>query len=182
MHGSRRKGPPMKLTILMLLIESAAMQVDSTAMPTKLGDSSFRVRHAMARELERGWPYTEPILRRGIQSQDAEIRLACAKIREACFAKTLENPPWCDWPLWSVENGGWNHGAIPDYARIMNAELQKWESCSYPWENYRQVSLVWGIQALQCGIPPSVVKLWFAVGRRVDQEYERKRLQNAPIE
>lgn len=171
----------MKTMILSWALEALALSVNGTE-PTTLGDHRYRVRESAARQLERSWPLSDPHLRAGVRSRDPEIAGRCASIRSAKMGQVIALPPWCDWLLWSVGKGGWDHGSIPSYARLMNSELRKWESCGYPWENYRQVSLVWGTQALQCGIPPSAVRMWFAVGRRVDQEYERKRLQNAPIE
>lgn len=153
------------------LVELFAMILPAPE-PTALSDSRYRVRSECAKALERGYPYSDPWLRAGMRSKCPEVRSKCESIRSRCVERVIECPPWADWPLWVIEGQTWG-SRFPLLRQWISSQLQPNPDGAELWTNYRIVSWNWGRIALLNGVPPSVIRGWFAIGCAVDRDYYR---------
>jgi hypothetical protein len=67
---------------------------------------------------------------------------------------------------------GWDTGRIPALGRAIARELP-WHESGMPWRNYSELSAIWARQALDRGLPPTLIGIWFSTGRRVDSRYRQ---------
>ncbi len=165
----------MRELLLPLALEWLALQAGPALdVNETLGARSWRARQATAQALEAAWPFSERTLRRAEQSRDYEVADAARRIRERRVAGLVADAPWADWPLWSVTARTWDANRCPPLARAIRSRLPPHGNGAPCWSEFREVSRQWGIDALNAGLPPSLVRLWFAAGRAVDADYHRR--------
>jgi hypothetical protein len=147
-------------------------------LTSSLAHSQFKVRQKNARAVEAAWPLTDASLRRtAAESKDVDAIERAKAIRKKCLAKALESagqPPWADFPLLREDGYSWDRSRWPWLSDRIASGLQPCENCGQ-FAQWRQLSRRWATDALEGGLPPSAVRLWFAVGRNVDQKYELRK-------
>ena len=147
-----------------------------------LGSPRFNVRQKAARALERGWPASDATLQKTSLSSDIEAAEQASAIRRRCLARALDQAgpaPWADWQLMRPDFTGWDDARFPWLNQRIRARLKEAGArVADPeelWPEYREVSRLWAEQALDAGIPPTLIRIWFAAGRAVDDEYLHRR-------
>lgn len=169
----------MKTILLPIMLEWFALNFSPALDASEqLGSNRFKVRQDTARALEKTWPWSKATIKKAAQSKDNDISDRAKTILARCRCNDLEacgQPPWADWPLWSFENRGW----VPDKCLLLNRAIRIHIKPNYDsgdglqWNNYRDVSRQWAMDAMDAGLPASAVKIWFSVGRAVDADYKR---------
>ncbi len=166
----------MKLIFLSIALEWFALNcapgLDESAA---LGSPRFKIRQDTARALERRWPATDATLRKTALSSDIEAAEQASAIRRRCLGRALDQAgpaPWADWPLMNSEFNGWDNRRFPWLYERIKRELPAHIDGVPMFSEYQQLSEQWALSALDAGVPPSVIKIWFATGRAVDGKWK----------
>jgi hypothetical protein len=165
----------LKVILLQILLEWLALNcspsVDATAA---LGAQRFAVREEASRALERSWPLSDSTLRRTAESKDFEASERALQILDKCRRRALEQAgpaPWADWPLMRPDASSWDGGRWPWLAQRIQRDLPPAIEDAPMFHQWQRVSEQWARQALDAGVPPTAIRIWFAVGRSVDAKW-----------
>lgn len=171
------------------------IQLPDLSLEQKLGDRRFAVREQTDRDLYKMWPLSRTTLKHASFSRDPEVwnraTVLLAKGRQRDL-DSLGRPPMWDWIYANWKSGDGldttqyqkHHQAyywMYEKMRRLYGEshLMDWESveqyncCENEHEAYRQVSLYLATLAYDNGVPLPLLKLWFKVGRKVDEKYQK---------
>lgn len=158
-----------------LILESILMFVAPVSDYSKLDSPIFRERQAFARRLEKQWPYSDNTLRAAIRhGKSHHVREMATQILARCQSKAISDagsPPWADWPLMDANATGWDASKWPWLSQTISRCKPSENTGDPQWQSWRNLSCIWGSDAIAGGCPPSVLKLWFATGRSVDDRY-----------
>lgn len=179
----------MRLLFLQLLLETVAVNggavgVDAT---TALGSPRFATRQHAERAIAKTWPLSHATLKLAAASNDLHTSERAKSILTDCRKRHLNaagDPPRADF-IWRVSASTTKSSRAP----WLEAPLQRalWREpaiCfdlgwakgvpfidgTWPDESYRAVMLHWAMQAMESGVPPTLVRLWITIG----SGYERR--------
>jgi hypothetical protein len=171
----------MKFILLSIVLEWLALNCPDSAFGTRhaelLASPRFKVRQNAARALERAWPASDAILRNTALSKDPEASDAAAKILARCRQRALDQAgpaPWADWPLMQADGSGWDGARFPWLYERIKRDMPPFQNDAPLYHQYQQISEQWAREALDAGVPPSVIRIWFAAGRAVDAKYKAR--------
>lgn len=171
-----------------------------TTIEARLDSDSYRVRESAEREVILLWLINPQYVNRLIdRTESAEVRARATRARGraiTAYLDSLGEPPWCDWPLYSVANSGWPTARppeieggpwvpiFPEFAEKMRGELPHAEDrYQYDYLRYRLLQREWARAYLLAGGYRWVVEVDWFLGGLVERDYwqSRDRPQLPPI-
>lgn len=164
------------IAILFLFVNLATIE-------QRLESDSYRIRQDAERGLLLLWSVSSSTVNRLCESPEVETRTRAQRARAKAievYLESLGDPPWCDWPLYSVESKGWV-SRFPEFSREMHTELP-WgveDRYYYDYNRYRVLQRDRARRYLESGGLRWVVELDYFLGRLVERDYFQAKAEEA---
>jgi hypothetical protein len=72
------------------------------------------------------------------------------------------------------DGSGWDNTRWPWLYERIKRDMPPYRDGAPLFHQYQQISEQWAREALDAGVPPSLITLWFQVGRNVDAKYKAR--------